>query len=752
MGAFLKDVVTEVTPEQSVKASPVVANPATVPKKSRFLKEIQPNIQIQQPIQKESLLKSAQAPFTEIRRGLHQGNEFFYNQLNSVTKLMEMVGIPRSGMFGQIAEEQKAAAEGIPETSMNNGLSKVYNFIGGAVPYVASFGLAGASLGASGISGVLGKTITGKALTPAAEFAVVEALDEFNKDPNLKSLVQGAKSGAEVGMLFPIASKGLSLLKNFGKASAEAWIKFTTGDAQLAKDFVENPGKYNLNPFNRVKNKTEIQIEHDTARLNLDNKYKAEKDAFNEQNRRKAFLLEDSVKNSENALKDSLTFTRDSLKESNKMNLAEATEKSKEAIKSSNQSLQASAVSIYDDTLIKYNQVRKEAGERVGVAVKNIVEKDPTASISSGIVDKRVNSVIGELNPFKVKTGKKGDVFTGRTAAASQTEAKLFTAIEKEYRAMAKEGNVSIEYLQNLKKDLQVRADDAFTAERNEIGKFYQELSNAVNPAKIVADNPNLTKGLEELSEANKNFANLVPKHEEAIKQYFTKDAQGKPIPDVDKAIRAIRGQDIVTLRQMRKADLALPAEDRMLPKLMKFVTEADKTIDTQLAMVSNLKRKADQELMEFNKRAGAELKSLQQANKTEKNQVIFEKRQQLIAEKNAFIDKQNREYAASIAGLKETERFYQDQIKLRSVRAEGGSAKLVQSVSAFGGILPSLTGRFSVPAIMGGLGGIAGSSPMVAASTIKNIGRPSANAINTLRSILERTNIKRALAGGILK
>jgi len=124
---------------------------------------------------------------------------------------------------------------------------------------------------------------------------------------------------------------------------------------------------------------------------------------------------------------------------------------------------------------------------------------------------------------------------------------------------MGESGSINLEYLQSLKTNLKERASAAFGAGKNSTGTFFGKLSDAVNPAKIVGENPQVATSLKELATANKEFSTYLPKYEEALAQYFKKDSQGVWQPNVNKAINALKkGDDPVALRLMKKADSAL--------------------------------------------------------------------------------------------------------------------------------------------------------------------------------------------------
>ena len=69
--------------------------------------------------------------------------------------------------------------------------------------------------------------------------------------------------------------------------------------------------------------------------------------------------------------------------------------------------------------------IKKEAGERVELAIDQVLKKDPLVNINASFVNKKVSSIIKKDAPFvKVKKG-----YATRTAAGNQQEVKVFNNI-----------------------------------------------------------------------------------------------------------------------------------------------------------------------------------------------------------------------------------------------------------------------------------------------------------------------------------
>lgn len=692
------------------------------------------------------IVNGAIAPLVEVSRGLYEGNSRFFGSLDAVSQMVRKLGIPSPEIFGEIAAEQRKIAEELPETQMSKVLSIPYNLIGTAIPTVTEFATAGKFLSATGVQGLLKMSGLQK-LTPAAEFALIQGLSEYEDNPENSSFVKGAIEGATLGMTFGIAAKGLKLLYNFGKTTAQAWVRFTTGNPTLAKEFVNNPKKFNLNPFTKkVKTPDEIKAEAVTIRERVKNKYSEEKRVFKEKQDIDKQILDSRLRDSEQALRQSQEVARQSLKEGSQTNLVRATDKANKAISEANSVMTEKTTKVYDEALTKYDLLRRESGEQVGAAVDALVQRDPLARIPSSTVNKRVNSVVKELNPFR-KDSPRGK-FLPRTAAAPGSDAELFNNIMTEYKAMARqEGGLSPQYLQNLKKDLQIRADEAFKAGKHEIGKLYSTMSKAVNPAKIVSKNPQLAGSLKELRTANKEFADYIPKYEEAMKQYFKKDAQGNFIPDVGKAVRAVNGADNATLRQMEKADAALRPEDRILPKVRELIRDSKKIEEFQRSIVKDLKKKAQKEIFEFDQAAKKSIQNIQNENRT----LTVETKREAMRNLAKFKELKDGEYANIINQLNAWEEFISHQFTLRGLQAGARyKASLIQNVAGFGaaGAL-----QFGKPGAAAGGAALAGLiSPAVSGIVTKFGLKMSQTGTNVLTNLLENSVTSKVIGREILE
>ena len=635
---------------------------------------------------------------------------------------------------------------------------------------VTEFAAAKKTLGATGAPTALKAKGFGE-LTQVGEFALVSALKEYSENPETKSLYEGAKEGAIIAMTIPIAQKGLGLLKNFGKATAERFVHFTTGSFKVAKDFVRNPSKYNLNPFGNPKTHGEIVEANKAVRLRIQNQHKSKMDAFNARLRHEKELLNIKLKDGALNTRRTLDEAKQSLKEKSETTLDTVSKSVSDTIEKNNRSLSEGLVKTYDDALAKFQIIRDSAGKSVNAAITSTLERNPNAGIPNKIIKNKWNTVLKKHSPFKITkkgassrvdigsqkmnpqlraaiegAGGSGEKATARTAAASQSDATTFNRILEEFNSRSSQKDMPLMYLQNLKKDVKVLSQRAYSSGNSELGRFYSELSKSVDPAKAVAENPSLAKGLKEIAAANKAYNDVVPKYEEALRLYFKKNSQGGYSPDISKAVTAVRGGNKAVLTEMKKADSALPEADRILPKVREMVKVSNSMEQQHKSMIKVVKAKAKQEQFKLNQAAKKTTANLRK----EHGKIRYDQKEKALGQVKEYTANKNTEYEATINELNKAEEFYKNQETMRSLRAGGsGPARLIQNIAGFG--TATAIGFGDVPKALGSAGVVLGLSPVVSGGLVKATAEATGPAYRVLQALLESEPTRRVIAGKII-
>jgi hypothetical protein len=719
------------------------------------------------------------APLTEFTRGLYEGTGGFYNKLDAVQKLEETAlpgletlrDITKTGdIFSNFSKMMYDVAEDMPETNMSPVAKSVYQFMGGAIPAFTEFALADKLTSMTGIPNVLNRMGPGWAnLANVEKYAIYNTISDLANNPETTDIMKSLKTGAMVGMAFPIAFAGIEVVKNLGKRAGETFIHFITGKSSTAKDFVNNMWKYNTNPFGKVKTHDEIKVANEVTKKRLSNKYKTQQDMLKTRQEREAYLLK--TKLDDNILKNKQIINDNKLALSSKQvnKVDQMTKTVETSIKDNQRVLSEKTVKVYDDALSKYTILKKQAGEQVDNAIKSTLEANPGAGISSKYMKSRWNNTINKYSPFKITqkaaraplpdpqglralAESKGlyqaptkQVAERATAAGKKSDAQVFNDILQEFNKLSQQKDISIGYLQNLKSDLKTRSQQAYGSDAR-LGKFYSELSDAVNPAKAVSDNPNVTKHLKLIAEANKQYTHFLPKYDEAIKQYFKKDSQERLIPDIDKAVSAVRGQNTVEIRQMKLADSALPESDRILPKVQQIVKEQDLFNNQQATMIKQLKMQNKSEMDQFNRAANESMNRLRRS----KANIMHETKQKTTSDLNSFVNRKQEEYNAIEDKLNKIEEFYHNQDLLRSFKASGQTLSGVgQRAGIYGtigqaGLQKSIPGAGSAMFPVLGIG----MAPIVGANLLKAASVVGTEPYRVLRALLGNKYIAEAVVG----
>lgn len=671
----------------------------------------------------------------ETIRGLYQGTESLMNTADSATKLIEnTTGLKRGGLFEDLAKLQKTMQELIPETDVGDIGKTVFNFLGQSPGIIAEF----EAVPVGKLTGIP---------SLAAKMGVLQSLEDYNKEESGQSLVKGFTTGALVGtatgLTFAAAGKGMDLLNKFGKTTAKTWIKLTTGDAKLAEDFVNNPKKYNLNPFGKMKSNEDIVKEFKDKRNVLDKELSLKIDSFknNQTIQKEALAVENAAVKSD--FSEAIKNSQESLKEESRQTLGQVLENSNKVIEQRNTHLKNQAESILEESGGKIKLIKEAADKEVSAAIDHMSNLRPGEVVESKYVLPKIQEVIAKESPYILK----GNELKPRTALSGDTtDLTKINAMIKEINSVADEG-FTPKYLQDLKNASKNLADKEFRTGEKALGKMYSALSKAVDPAKLVQSNTNLQSRFSELSEKNLQYSQLIPKYKEAQKYYFKEDQEGRLIPVFENAINAIKSDNRFELGQMRKADSLLPPEDRILPKLQKLVSEIEKANSDNKSLVSLAKRKAQQTKLKLDK---ANREAVGKLN-AERRNLTFQNSQQLRQQLRDFHATEQKKLNGLISSLEEQETFLLNQNTLREFVTQGkGLVPTAQRANIFSAIGGAQFGRpeVAIPsAVNVGL-----LSPKLASGVSKQFLINGGKVTNSAKDALKNETLQRLLASSLSK
>jgi len=645
-------------------------------------------------------------PLVSVSRGFHTGTANFYGMLDTVANLPDLLsGQDRTvNIFRKWQEQMEETARSIPESRVSPLSNIIFETAGSALPTLTSF------------ASVPGGDV--------AKFAVTKAIDEYQETGSPVGLITGGIKGAIEGKLIPVVvNAGINLMKNVGKGAAKAYIKFITKSEEIADDFVNSVGKYNVSPFKKIKSLEQTKADNHIRLKELNQNIKSDISVVKTKNLRQEQILDAQMKESLVAHKEANIALKQGVATRNAATIEAATNKSMAAIKNSTSVLNTKATVSMDGALSEYKVVKKRLGENVGNAIKEASNKAPGSTISHSTVMNKVNKTL-EQSPFKSTSGyfKPKEFKPNTSISADNTDVTGLNNLMKELSAYKNDG-FPIKYLQDLKNAARDQAGKAYKAGNNQLGKMYSDLAKDVNPATIIESSKSLSSKFPNIAEANKQFSSMIKKYDTAMDMYFTKNALGEYVPDVNKALNKIASGDAVAVRQMKLADRALPENLRIFPKVQGLLNETEKVAVANKATIKSLKNRIKAEQSALDKASRKSQNAL-----TNKQLKIKQERKIALGENIKTQTKMKNDVLNTVEKqLTKEEKFLHELETLRNFTPpNGGLANMLQRVLGYGSILPVLTGSPVGSAV--GAAGFFALSPKLTTPIIKG-------AINTGRS-----------------
>ena len=672
-----------------------------------------------------------------------------YEKLGAVKEFLDRTtGVDSEGFLNKWSKGLGNAAQEIPETDLSKFDKWGLQLIGAAPVIMTEFATVealGAAMGLAKAPGYL-KTLFEKMSDPS-KFAFLGALQSYSKDPErkLSSLGEGAAVGVIMSGLLAAGGDLAGGLHKMTKAGWRAALSWVSGSPRAAARLVKNPKLMNTNPFGKVKTTEDVIDENQLLKQAFDKDAAAKKAAFKTAQKTESHLHNKSVSDAEFALTQALSGKKEALKTKQGFDMKTAANDIGRKFSRLNNAIKDKAVNIYDSTLKRFVQVKDTAGKAVENAVIRASNRNPGAVVPYQPVSRRVGNLMKKEDfPYSVsRTGELSDP----TGTASVEEMGRLQKILDTLRERKNDGGLSLMYLQKLKTGTSSLSHSLFGKKGGDktLARFYADLSEAVDPGKIVTRNPSLARSVHEIADANARYANLVPKYEAAMKHYYTKD-NGKWVPSPEKARSAIAGKNKVVLREMELADSALPKSDRILPKMK----------DLDAAMVRNEIKQKDA-VEKFSRQLAKDMKKLETANSKALRRLKQSNKKMTVEQKQKATEEIRIQYQALkdeerqlTNMLNERRKFHQDQELLRRGRASTtGLAGTAQSVAAFGtlGIVGAIKGEgrlLSVPA----LASVLGLSPIAVA----NMAKAGIGVSSVLDTVAKNQNLQRVVGAELLR
>ena len=693
----------------------------------------------------------------EANRGLQEG---FGNVVENVGNLAAMTPIDMvtggglSGPIKKFGQQYKTIAKNLPQTNMSGTAKGVYNLVGSAGPMVAEYSLLQSSLGpaiAPAFKSIFGDVKAVHNITESSLFAVQGAIDNYRETGDVEGAIKGGVSGAQVGLGLGVAGKALEVSKQYGKGAAKLFIQGVTGDEKLAKDFVNNPFKYNLNPFQKVGSAIEKTKENDAKLLSLRQESDKQIGDLRFKHSQEKFTLDSQIDNSKFQLSESNKTAQKALDDTSKIKLDDIRQKAESSFANSEKSIQDSLFADFKHANEKLELIRSDKGIAVEQAIDNVIAKDPMATV-------KTKTFFGKMHDVLVNNGYRvveGQVVPNVLSTADSNITNILQGILDESKGRITPDGIPLGFVQELKQGLQRRGYGSNAPESN----ILKQLSGALNPVRL-GEKQISSKGikggdyqdihnwiigkdiqpeLKQLSKANKEFSELVPSHEEAIKNYTKADASGNAVPDFSKAINAVKNGDRTAIINLKKADLALPEQDRLFPKVEQAVSKINEHEGIKKSLIKNAQRKIQKEKVEL----ARDIRNKQFEINSMNNQKKFQKAESLQKQLNEFKLNKNNEIRKAEELFNAENEHLKGQLELRSAFGKGRAGNL-QTAGVLG-----LVGQTKFPSAIGAAASAALTtipSPMVASGAVKAGARTLDPTISGLIRLVQEPTTRRSI------
>jgi len=673
-------------------------------------------------------------PLMEVQRAQQKGAAEFFEVLDKGTELLERrFGIPRSGTFGDLQKIGENLADDVPEVKDSTALEFINRGAGSVIGSAPSIGVKFAMAGK--IPG-----LSGGGLSEIGKFAVVESVEGFRREGEA-GIVPGALSGVTFGFAFPVVARIAKETAMLGVNIPKFLLRMITGNRGLVERYSRNPNAFNTNAITGKTKSLEDKVkENEIAKAQIKRSQRRETESFTEtkiKQREDLTLKLNEAKSKlskvQNDASNALRQTRRERTEEGKSRIAQLEIDQNNALADYKNTAGANLLRIYDTFLSKLSQIVKQEGESVAVAVGNVINKDLTARVPKSSVMKRVSDIADEAGyVIKLKKVGKGKEKVEKLVAEPKFKSGEDTGVTKRLNLTLDDlqagfmdnGGTSIALgrLQAIKTGLQNISRGTNNLLTTRADKFMGRLAGKLNPVSfkdsILAKNAG--KELKELGEVNRSFSELKKRHSEAIANFTRKDASGNSVPDFRKAVNAVRGNDTATIRQMRKADAALPPESRILPQVEKHVAELRRVQTQTLANIRLMKKQTKAEL---DKLVASQKKTSALAN-SEQTRLRSDLARRQREGTRKLREKQEDELRKKLDSFDEQEQFLKDELALRQF-AGSGMSRTFQGVAAFSLLGASAQARAGIP----GAGVTAGTGLALAAALSPNV---QANILKT--------------------
>jgi hypothetical protein len=677
-------------------------------------------------------------PGRDLTAGILKGMQ---NVQKPISSVLEFSRVPDElNLFKQSIGYYDNLLQNLPPARSDKYSRFINEMIGETPGIIAEFQQGGSLLRAPKIASTLSRF---KGVGPAAELAVTRALEELKGGP-VKAIKAGAE-GAAVGLWVPVAIRGMGMLRSGLKDGAKKLIEVITGNKRLAEDFVKNPFRYSLRFFDKnIKRLDEARIENKRIKENLIEKQKAELESFRSSQRKVSEDASLKRKHASESLKAEATSAKESLTREGQLKIDDVSQSVTRNINEKT-SLYAQRINNELDSVYQYaNKLKQHEGELVGDAIEGIVAINPSAGIPISSIRLAIRpTLIDGQKRGLYKLGKVGTTVTPVTSGQRQLTSRINGFLDDLKLSLTKEKEVPLEVLQGLKNDARRISQKAYNAGDYNTSNIFSKLSDSINPAKIVSQNPVLSNRMSALAEANAAFTKRIKPFNELTELITTKDANGNVIIDTTKVVSAVKNNNTQVINRLRKIDTSLPNEQRILPKIKSHISGVEKSVSEQRAYLKSVKKSVSESIKIVDKKFKALQSNLSKNQRSDKFKFSEEQRNGMISKMN----EQRKKLLDLNKQLDDESLFLEDLHQIRAFQGAGLTG-LLQRVGAFGSVIPILLGG-GTGSLTAGLSVTLGLSPAMVGRFVQSASR-SANLVDPLIQELRSRGLDK-LAGRLI-
>lgn len=537
------------------------------------------------------------------------------NAANSLLKNTTTIDLS-NGNLENVSKALKEQADAQPKSN-NPIVAGASQFLGSIPDALAEFAGSGGGVGF------------------VARSAALTALDAYNKDNNVGSLIKGAVVGGTVGLALnkmpEVLDKAAQLSKKWGETAGKTYLKILTGMTEKdATTAMTNINKYDLNPksivedYGEVKKQTSQDLsdfkDNNNALIsqqkeNLTGQYQIAKEKSQQ------FMqdLRDTNVSMVQDLKDTHTSNMIELMKSNSSTVMEATDKATQdsadaimkqvqATTSAKNALDNEMISLFDTARQKLNAMMTGIQKNVGMA-RNVLEKDGKDYIPTDVIQFELDKAISKNSGKFYKNISSGDgksLYLMGTAGTNTPSVVGAMNLINSVRAnlvndFLKTGKTSLSAIDANQTLLEGAISKGFKGESlpKDLAKILSDVKASLSLTRSTSDTGEKIPGLfdkypkelghlKPLAEANSSYSGQIDGLKNSLSLY-SDNIEGSLVPNPDKVFKALDSNNRSFITRLQEADRSLPQEDRIFGKIKdvydnyKYVENSEKVNLSQI-------------------------------------------------------------------------------------------------------------------------------------------------------------------------